>query len=116
MRLTRRLDSPYDALEEVDDVYPRSEPGAGDRPQPRRPPSGPAHHSATIARRQPAGRNRLQAPAAYRDDVQRPSRKAAAFAVEGIPSEPMARSTEIGCSPKGIDPKASGVVGACAPE
>lgn len=42
--------------------------------------------------------NRLQAPAAYPGDVQRPSCEARAFVVKGVPSKPMARRTEIGCS------------------
>ena len=54
--------------------------------------------NATTARRQPAGRNRLQAPAAYPGKVQSLSREAGAFAIMGIPSEPMARRSEIGCS------------------
>ena len=81
-----------------DELHARSEPGACSRPQSRRPASEPAHPSATTARRQPGGRNRLQAPAAYPGEVQRPSPEAGTFAVKGIPSEPMARRREIGCS------------------
>jgi len=84
------------------DLYPRPEPGTCSRPQSSRPAGDSAHPSATTTRRQPAGRNRLQAPAAYPGEVQRPSRKAGAFTVRGIPSEPMARSKEIGCS--GLQP------------
>ena len=42
--------------------------------------------------------NRLQVPAAYPGEAQRPPREAEAFAVRGIPSEPVARRTEIGSS------------------
>ena len=54
--------------------------------------------NATTARRQPAGRNRLQPPAAYPGEVQPPSRGAGAFAVKGILSEPRASRSEIDCS------------------
>jgi hypothetical protein len=54
--------------------------------------------SATTARRQPPGRNRLQAPTAYPGGAQAPSRAAGAFAGKGIPAEPLARRSEIGCS------------------
>ncbi len=80
------------------DLYPESEPGVGDHLEPSRQARGPAHTCATTARRPPAGRNRLQAPAAYPGEVQRPSREAGAFAVKGIPSEPKAGRSEIGCS------------------
>ncbi len=53
---------------------------------------------ATSAGRHPVGRNRLQALAAYPGAVQRASRTAGACAVKGIPKEPMAGRSEIGCS------------------
>jgi len=85
-----------------DDLYPRPEPGTRSRSQSSRPAGNPAHPSATTARKQPAGRNRLQAPAAYPGRAQCPSSRAWAFADKGIPSEPVARRTEIGCS--GLQP------------
>jgi len=54
--------------------------------------------NATTAPRQPAGRSRLQASAAHPGKVQSLSRGAGAFAAKGIPSDPMARRSEIGCS------------------
>lgn len=72
--------------------------GAGGRPQPSRPAGHPEHPSATTARRQSAGRHRLQATAAYPGEVQRRSRGARTLAVKGIPSELTVRRTEIGCS------------------
>jgi hypothetical protein len=42
--------------------------------------------------------NRVQPPAAYPSEAQRPPGDAGSFAVRGIPSEPVARRTEIGCS------------------
>ncbi len=45
-----------------------------------------------------AGRNRLQVPAAYPGEAQRPSCEAGAFAVKWIRTESMAGLGEIGCS------------------
>lgn len=47
---------------------------------------------------QSAGRNGLQAPAAYSGEGQRPPREAKPFAVNGIAGEPMAGCSEIACS------------------
>ncbi len=81
-----------------DNLAPRNPGRGGGRPQPSRPASGSAHLSTVTARRQPAGRNRLQVLAAYPGEVQRPSREAGAFTVKGIPAEPLARRAEIGWS------------------
>lgn len=53
---------------------------------------------ATTARRQSSGRIRLQPPAAHPGALHRPSREAGTIAVTGIPSDPVARRTEIGYS------------------
>ena len=79
-------------------LHPGSEPGPGGRPVPSRPAREPAPLGATSAGRHPVGRNRLQAPAAYPGAVHRASRTAGACAGKGIPKEPMAGRSEIGCS------------------
>ena len=60
--------------------------------------TNPSHLCITTARRHPASRDRLQAHAAYPGDGHRPAREAGAFAAKAIPSEPMARRSEIGRS------------------
>ncbi len=45
-----------------------------------------------------AGRNRLQVPAAYPGEAQRPSCETEAFAVKWIRTESMAGRSEVGCS------------------
>ena len=57
--------------------------------------SGSVSHPGRTA---PARGTRPQAPAAYPGEVQHRSREPGAFAVKGIPSEPMAGSGEISCS------------------
>jgi len=71
--------------EHDDDLHPRPEPGAGGRPQPSRPAREPAHPCIPSARRQPAGRNRLQAPAAHPGEVQRPPARLGPLPPRGYP-------------------------------